>query len=171
MKHLALARFQPELVDHWLALFDEACRELFDRGICEEFRARAGRIAESLKLALFYWPDQPWPPNHAMTFVVTDNCVRCKYMDCEEVFPVDCFYEGDNMLVIHPAECIDCGVCQPKCPAEPSFPTPSPALGTGSSSTRNTPRSGRTSPSSARRLRTSWRRFKRLTSHVGQIPS
>jgi len=44
MKHLALARFQPELVDHWLALFDEACRELFDRGICEEFRARAGRI-------------------------------------------------------------------------------------------------------------------------------
>jgi ferredoxin len=129
MKHLALARFQPELVDHWLALFDEACRELFDRGICEEFRARAGRIAESLKLALFYWPDQPWPPNHAMTFIVTDNCIRCKYMDCEEVFPVDCFYEGDNMLVIHPAECIDCGVCQPKCPAEAVFPDTQPGLG------------------------------------------
>jgi len=53
-----------------------------------------------------------------MTFVVTDNCIRCKYMDCVEVCPVDCFYEGDNMLVIHPDECIDCGVCEPECPAE-----------------------------------------------------
>ena len=50
-------------------------------------------------------------------------------MDCEEVFPVDCFYEGDNMLVIHPAECIDCGVCQPKCPAEAVFPDTQPGLG------------------------------------------
>jgi ferredoxin len=54
----------------------------------------------------------------AVTFVVTDNCVKCKYMDCVEVCPVDCFYEGDNMLVIHPDECIDCGVCEPECPAE-----------------------------------------------------
>ena len=53
-----------------------------------------------------------------MTFVVTDNCIKCKYMDCVEVCPVDCFYEGDNMLVIHPDECIDCGVCEPECPAE-----------------------------------------------------
>jgi len=53
-----------------------------------------------------------------MTFVVTDNCVRCKYTDCVEVCPVDCFYEGENMLVIHPDECIDCGVCEPECPAE-----------------------------------------------------
>src|SRR5215203_1885885 len=53
-----------------------------------------------------------------MTFVVTDNCIRCKYMDCVEVCPVDCFYEGENMLVIHPDECIDCGVCVPECPAE-----------------------------------------------------
>ena len=53
-----------------------------------------------------------------MTYVVTDNCIRCKYMDCVEVCPVDCFYEGANMLVIHPDECIDCGVCEPECPAE-----------------------------------------------------
>ncbi len=53
-----------------------------------------------------------------MTFVVTDNCIRCKYTDCVEVCPVDCFYEGENMLVIHPDECIDCGVCEPECPAE-----------------------------------------------------
>ncbi len=53
-----------------------------------------------------------------MTFVVTDACIRCKYTDCVEVCPVDCFYEGENMLVIHPDECIDCGVCEPECPAE-----------------------------------------------------
>lgn len=53
-----------------------------------------------------------------MTFVVTENCIACKYTDCVEVCPVDCFYEGDNMLVIHPEECIDCGVCEPECPAD-----------------------------------------------------
>lgn len=53
-----------------------------------------------------------------MTFVVTDACVMCKYTDCVEVCPVDCFYEGQNMLVIHPDECIDCGVCEPECPVE-----------------------------------------------------
>lgn len=57
-----------------------------------------------------------------MTFVVTDNCILCKYTDCVEVCPVDCFYEGENMLVIHPDECIDCGVCVPECPAEAIFP-------------------------------------------------
>jgi ferredoxin len=50
-----------------------------------------------------------------MTFVVTDNCIKCKYMGCVEVCPVDCFCEGENMLVIHPDECIDCGVCEPEC--------------------------------------------------------
>jgi ferredoxin len=45
-----------------------------------------------------------------MTYVVTENCIKCKYMDCVEVCPVDCFYEGENMLVIHPDECIDCDV-------------------------------------------------------------
>ena len=57
-----------------------------------------------------------------MTYVVTDACVRCKYMDCVEVCPVDCFYEGENMLVINPNECIDCGVCEPECPAEAILP-------------------------------------------------
>jgi ferredoxin len=52
-----------------------------------------------------------------MTFVVTGACIRCKYTDCVEVCPVDCFYEGENMLVINPDECIDCGVCEPQCPA------------------------------------------------------
>jgi ferredoxin len=62
-----------------------------------------------------------------MTHVVTDNCIKCKYMDCVEVCPVDCFYEGENMLVIHPDECIDCGVCVPECPAEAIFPDSDPA--------------------------------------------
>jgi ferredoxin len=53
-----------------------------------------------------------------MTFVVTENCIKCKYMDCVEVCPVDCFYEGPNYLVIEPDECIDCGLCEPECPVE-----------------------------------------------------
>ncbi len=53
-----------------------------------------------------------------MVFVVTDNCIKCKYTDCVEVCPVDCFYEGENMIVINPDECIDCGVCEPECPIE-----------------------------------------------------
>ena len=57
-----------------------------------------------------------------MTYVVTEACIKCKYMDCVEVCPVDCFYEGDNMLVINPNECIDCGVCEPECPAEAILP-------------------------------------------------
>jgi ferredoxin len=57
-----------------------------------------------------------------MTYVVTENCIRCKFMDCVEVCPVDCFYVGANMLVIHPDECIDCGVCEPECPAEAIVP-------------------------------------------------
>ena len=63
-----------------------------------------------------------------MTYVVTDNCVRCKYTDCVEVCPVDCFYEGENMLVIHPDECIDCGVCEPECPADAIRPDTEPKL-------------------------------------------
>jgi ferredoxin len=51
-----------------------------------------------------------------MTFLVTEKCIRCKYTDCVEVCPVNCFYEGPNMLVIHPDECIDCGLCEPECP-------------------------------------------------------
>ena len=57
-----------------------------------------------------------------MTYVVTEACIKCKYLDCVEVCPVDCFYEGENMLVINPDECIDCGVCEPECPAEAILP-------------------------------------------------
>ena len=63
-----------------------------------------------------------------MTYVVVENCIKCKYLDCVEVCPVDCFYEGDNMLVIHPDECIDCGVCEPECPAEAIKPDTEPDL-------------------------------------------
>lgn len=53
-----------------------------------------------------------------MTYLVTENCIKCKHTDCVEVCPVDCFYEGPNFLVINPDECIDCGVCVPECPID-----------------------------------------------------
>ena len=56
-----------------------------------------------------------------MTYVVTEDCIKCKHMDCVEVCPVDCFYEGPNFLVIHPDECIDCALCEPECPAQAIF--------------------------------------------------
>lgn len=62
-----------------------------------------------------------------MTFVVTDICIKCKYTDCVEVCPVDCFYEGENMLVINPDECIDCGVCEPECPIDAIVPDSDPS--------------------------------------------
>ena len=58
----------------------------------------------------------------AMTHVVTDNCINCKYTDCVEVCPVDCFHEGPNFLVIDPDECIDCTLCVAECPANAIFP-------------------------------------------------
>ena len=61
-----------------------------------------------------------------MTYIVNEACIKCKYMDCVEVCPVDCFYEGENMLVIHPDECIDCGVCEPECPPEAIVPDTDP---------------------------------------------
>ena len=63
-----------------------------------------------------------------MTYVVTENCIACKYTDCVEVCPVDCFYEGENMLVIHPDECIDCGVCEPECPVDAIKPDTEPDM-------------------------------------------
>ena len=53
-----------------------------------------------------------------MTYIVNENCIKCKLMDCVDVCPVDCFYEGKNMRVIKPDECIDCGVCEPECPVD-----------------------------------------------------
>ncbi len=61
-----------------------------------------------------------------MTYVVTESCIKCKYTDCVEVCPVDCFYEGENFLVINPDECIDCGVCEPECPVEAIVPDSEP---------------------------------------------
>ena len=56
-----------------------------------------------------------------MTFVITENCIKCKYTDCVDVCPVDCFHEGPNFLVIDPDECIDCTLCEPECPANAIF--------------------------------------------------
>lgn len=53
-----------------------------------------------------------------MTYVVLENCIKCKYTDCVDVCPVDCFHEGPNYLVIDPDECIDCALCETECPAE-----------------------------------------------------
>ena len=53
-----------------------------------------------------------------MTFLVLESCIKCKYTDCVEVCPVDCFHEGPNMLVIDPEECIDCTLCEPECPVD-----------------------------------------------------
>src|SRR4051812_17467642 len=61
---------------------------------------------------------QARPLERILTYVVNESCIKCKLMDCVEVCPVDCFYEGENMLVIHPDECIDCGICEPECPVD-----------------------------------------------------
>ena len=57
----------------------------------------------------------------SMAYVVTESCIKCKYTDCVDVCPVDCFREGPNMLVIDPDECIDCTLCVPECPVEAIF--------------------------------------------------
>ncbi len=57
-----------------------------------------------------------------MTYVVAENCIKCKFTDCVEVCPVDCFHEGPNFLVIDPEECIDCNLCVSECPAQAIFP-------------------------------------------------
>ncbi|MFT7581774.1 MAG: ferredoxin [Myxococcota bacterium] len=56
-----------------------------------------------------------------MAYIVAEPCIKCKYTDCVAVCPVDCFYEGENMLVISPDECIDCGACEPECPVNAIF--------------------------------------------------
>jgi ferredoxin len=63
-----------------------------------------------------------------LTYVVGESCIKCKLMDCVEICPVDCFYEGENMLVIHPDECIDCGVCEPECPVDAIMPDTAPDM-------------------------------------------
>ena len=56
-----------------------------------------------------------------MAYIVADPCIKCKYTDCVAVCPVECFYEGENCLVIQPDECIDCGACEPECPTTAIF--------------------------------------------------
>ncbi len=63
-----------------------------------------------------------------MTYVVDEKCIKCKTTDCVAVCPVNCFYEGENMLVIHPEECIDCGVCEPECPVDAIKPDSEPGF-------------------------------------------
>src|SRR3954468_15459993 len=76
----------------------------------------------------FLWGTERRFRSDGMTYVVNDNCIKCKYTDCVEVCPVVCFYEGANMLVIHPDECIDCGVCEPECPVDAIKPDTEPGL-------------------------------------------
>lgn len=64
-----------------------------------------------------------------MSFVVTESCIKCKFTDCVDVCPVNCFYEGATMLVIHQADCIDCGICEPECPVDAIVPDSHPAAG------------------------------------------
>ena len=84
-----------------------------------------------------------------MTYVVTEACIKCKYMDCVEVCPVDCFYECENMLVINPDECIDCGVCEPECPPNKERGADHPPGGGGQREDR--PREDRRGPRPPRR--------------------
>ena len=84
--------------------------------------------SEGLIRGHYAGPASPTGQVGSMTYVVTEVCIKCKYMDCVEVCPVDCFYEGENMLVIHPDECIDCGVCEPECPVDAIKPDTEPAL-------------------------------------------
>jgi ferredoxin len=81
----------------------------------------SGGAADHLS-AFHHHPFRRGEEHAFVTYVVTENCIKCKFMDCVEVCPVDCFYVGENMLVIHPDECIDCGVCEPECPAEAILP-------------------------------------------------
>jgi ferredoxin len=85
--------------------------------ICESRTAIAGRtfLDSSSQKAQFFG-------HKLMPFVVIENCIKCKYTDCVEVCPVDCFHEGPNFLVIDPEECIDCTLCEPECPVKAIYP-------------------------------------------------
>jgi ferredoxin len=78
---------------------------------------RPGRIADILELSA----TRARKRLSAMAYVVTESCIKCKFTDCVDVCPVDCFREGPNFLVIDPEECIDCTLCVPECPAEAIF--------------------------------------------------
>ena len=79
-----------------------------------------------------------------MTYAVNDKCIKCKLMDCVEVCPVDCFYEGENMLVIKPDECIDCGVCEPEYQLMLQFQTQKVKMNSGWNCTKSIQKFGQT---------------------------
>ena len=85
-----------------------------------------------------------------MTYVVTETCIKCKYTDCVDVCPVDCFREGPNMLVIDPDECIDCTLCVAECPVEAIF-AEDDVPDSQKNSSRSTPSSPRSGSRSSRR--------------------
>jgi ferredoxin len=82
------------------------------------FHYASHSLYDALKARRFSNPHR----SDAMTFVIAENCIKCKYTDCVEVCPVDCFHEGPNFLVIDPDECIDCTLCEPECPVNAIFP-------------------------------------------------
>ncbi len=86
-----------------------------------------------------------------MAFVVTESCIKCKYMDCVEVCPVDCFHEGPNFLVIDPDECIDCTLCEPECPVEAIYSEEEIPHGPGKLQTAECRIGQEMAPSSAKR--------------------
>ena len=101
-------------------------RARFDaaRGYCTGvYRNGAARSPETVGIGLLKFKLQAFLPLRAspMTYVVTESCIRCKYTDCVDVCPVDCFREGPNFLVIDPDECIDCTLCVAECPVEAIF--------------------------------------------------
>jgi ferredoxin len=65
---------------------------------------------------------ESWGRRDVMTYVITESCIGVKDKGCVDVCPVDCIYEGADMLYIHPDECIDCGACEPECPVTAIFP-------------------------------------------------
>jgi ferredoxin len=95
----------------------------------DPFRDASARLARRPKSKIS--PTRPRTLQNGdlqLTYVVNESCIKCKLMDCVEVCPVDCFYEGENMLVIHPEECIDCGVCDPECPVDAIKPDTEPGF-------------------------------------------
>src|SRR5690606_20085530 len=86
------------------------------RSECDTSTAGRASVLKSRVIRLTPWIRREMP------FVVTENCIKCKYTDCVEVCPVDCFHEGPNFLVIDPDECIDCTLCEPECPINAIYP-------------------------------------------------